>query len=783
MLGRAVVCADNTHCPMWPFKKRIRQRRLEVRKNIPPQRQNLWRRFVALGGPANMAIAIGFLAVVVVLVIFPNETFPHRVGEVEAKRYARVEFEAPNESRTIGARNLAERLTPWIYVSNEALLLKVKTDLASLPAKLKDVTDAGKIPPQLREQFGLHSVEDVVPLREFADEGKDDQWRQAVEAVTAELGRKVILSRKDYSQVHQAMKIRMESPGGEVLATEWLGDLTIMADDQPKGLREGLTPVLQPLAPSVRQTVLQYLVGVIHGDPPGTSGQPTYTKDAARTRLAISASRADVPEAKDPYAADSVIFGGGEVTPAAMVVLRAEYQAYRRWLKRTDPNRDLRAAGGRTVMALLVVLAMCVYIARYQRRIVENHGPGLGMAALLLLMLSLAKIIAVVAGWNVYLTVGLAVMGGIIITIAYNQRFALAVGCLLAMLLTILLRQDVGFLLTAMASVAVSILLLKEIRTRSKVIEVGAIAAMTAFLATVMTRLALGSTVNAQLIIDGAWATGSVIAVGFVVQGVLPVIERFFGIATSMTLLEWCDANKRLLKRLAIEAPGTYNHSLLLGTLCETAAEAIGARGLLARVGAYYHDIGKINKPEYFVENQFGSPSKHAKLSPAMSLLIITGHVKDGIEMAKEYGLPPVLRKFIATHHGTTLVQYFYHAAAEQRKANGTDRAPDEVEFRYPGPKPREKEAAILMLADAAESSVRAMADPTPGRIETQAHAMVSARLMDGQLDDCDLTLRDVHLIEESLVKSLCGIYHGRVAYPTSETKPHRRGDQEKAGA
>jgi cyclic-di-AMP phosphodiesterase PgpH len=237
-------------------------------------------------------------------------------------------------------------------------------------------------------------------------------------------------------------------------------------------------------------------------------------------------------------------------------------------------------------------------------------------------------------------------------------------------------------------------------------------------------------------------------------------------VCTSMTLLEWADANKPLLKRLAMEAPGTYNHSLQLGVLCEAAAETIGARGLLARVGAYYHDVGKVNKPDYFVENQAGSPSKHTKLSPAMSLLVITSHVKDGIELARHYALPKVLHEFIASHHGTTLVQYFYQAATEQRKADA-DRAPDEVEFRYPGPKPRTPEGAILMLADASESSVRSMGETTPTRIENQVHTMIMRRLMDGQLDECNLTLREVHLIETSLVKGLTSMYHLRIPYPT----------------
>ena len=276
---------------------------------------------------------------------------------------------------------------------------------------------------------------------------------------------------------------------------------------------------------------------------------------------------------------------------------------------------------------------------------------------------------------------------------------------------------------------------------------------------------------------DRSRAAAFTLLVGFVVQGTLPLAERLFRVATSLSLLEWCDANKPLMKRVAMMAPGSYNHSLQLGSMCEAAAETVGANGLLARVGAYYHDVGKTNKPGYFVENQDGAASKHAKLSPAMSLLIIIGHVKDGLELAREYGLPAVLHEFIATHHGTTLVEYFYHAATQQRKGH-TDRAPDEVEFRYAGPRPASKEAGILMLADVAESSVRAMTDPTPGGIENQVHAVVARRLSDGQLDECDLTLKQVHQIETSLIKSLRSVYHGRITYPSQTSRKPSEADR-----
>jgi putative nucleotidyltransferase with HDIG domain len=192
-------------------------------------------------------------------------------------------------------------------------------------------------------------------------------------------------------------------------------------------------------------------------------------------------------------------------------------------------------------------------------------------------------------------------------------------------------------------------------------------------------------------------------------------------------------------------------------------------------VGAYYHDIGKINKPQYFIENQGGGPNKHDKLSPAMSLLIIVGHVKDGIEMAREYGLPPVLTHFIESHHGTTLVEYFFHAA---KRRSGEDAQPAEFEYRYPGPKPQTREAAILLLCDSVEAGCRTMAEPTAGRIEQFVHAQATKRLMDGQFDECNLTLEELHRIEESVTKALVGIYHGRIAYPTADRGERTRQEE-----
>ena len=400
----------------------------------------------------------------------------------------------------------------------------------------------------------------------------------------------------------------------------------------------------------------------------------------------------------------------------------------------------------------------------YQFHVVEQNWRGFVLAALLLLMLAVVKAAMFLPWMNPYVSLLAVCMAGIILTIAYDQRFALAMGAMLSGFVVFQIRGDFSMLVVLLGGLMLCVFQLRQIRTRSKLMVVSGISAAGVFI--VVWAMSVQTGAGWRFILnDSVWAAGSVMLAGLIVQALLPVIERIFSIATGSTLLEWCDASKPLLKRLAMESPGTYNHSLQLGAMCEAAAETIGARGLLARVGAYYHDVGKINKPEYFAENQAVGQNKHEKLSPAMSLLIIINHVKDGLEMARKYGLPNVLREFVGTHHGTTLVRYFYHTATKQ-SANGRAPAPDETQYRYPGPKPHTKEAAILMLADGSESSVRAMSESTPTSIRIQVHKIVTNRLEDGQLDECELTLREVHMIEESLVKSLCGMYHARIAYP-----------------
>jgi cyclic-di-AMP phosphodiesterase PgpH len=387
----------------------------------------------------------------------------------------------------------------------------------------------------------------------------------------------------------------------------------------------------------------------------------------------------------------------------------------------------------------------------------------------------LAELAAVGTGPLYVFGIAPTILVAMILAIAYEQRFAIGVATMHAILVTIALDQGIGFFLILWVGVLTCGFMLDEIRTRNKVIEIGGAAALAMILATI----AAGA-VNYdphQFIMQNCLYTGAAgLAVGFIVLGILPFIEKAFKITTGMTLLELGDPSHPLLRRLALEAPGTYNHSLQVATLAEAAAEAIGANALLCRVASYYHDIGKINKADYFVENQTDGRNRHIHLTPNMSVNVIIGHVKDGVALAKEYNLPTVVVPFIQQHHGTTLIEYFFDKARKQHDQQDPEGPViSDMQFKYPGPKPKSKEIAILMIADAAESASRTLEEPTPSTIEKLVKGLALKRLLDGQFDECDLTMRDLELIERAIVKTLTGIYHGRIAYPSSAMTPNAK--------
>jgi putative nucleotidyltransferase with HDIG domain len=262
------------------------------------------------------------------------------------------------------------------------------------------------------------------------------------------------------------------------------------------------------------------------------------------------------------------------------------------------------------------------------------------------------------------------------------------------------------------------------------------------------------------------------------VLGIAPIIESLFGYTTDIKLLELANMDHPVLKDLILQAPGTYHHSIIVGSLVETAAKSIAANPLLARVSAYYHDIGKLKKPLYFIENVGGGQNKHDHLTPTMSSLILISHVKDGVEMARENHLGERIGHIIQQHHGTSLISFFYQKAKE--KENPEMESINEDDFRYPGPKPQTKEAGIVMLADSVEAASRALTDPTPSRIKSLVQRITNNIFLDGQLEECELTLKDLQKIQESFDRILTAIFHQRIDYPsTGPESPKKRSDED----
>jgi putative nucleotidyltransferase with HDIG domain len=271
---------------------------------------------------------------------------------------------------------------------------------------------------------------------------------------------------------------------------------------------------------------------------------------------------------------------------------------------------------------------------------------------------------------------------------------------------------------------------------------------------------------------------GGIIA-SVLVLGIAPIIETLFGYTTDIKLLELANMDHPVLKDLILQAPGTYHHSIIVGSLVEAAAKSIAANPLLARVSAYYHDIGKLRKPLYFIENAGGSENKHEHLTPTMSSLILISHVKDGVEMARENRLGERIGHIILQHHGTSLISYFYQKAKE--KENPDLESINEDDFRYPGPKPQTKEAGIVMLADSVEAASRALTDPTPSRIKSLVQRVTNNIFLDGQMEECELTLKDLQKIQESFNRILTAIFHQRIDYPisTSSESSKKRNDED----
>ena len=411
---------------------------------------------------------------------------------------------------------------------------------------------------------------------------------------------------------------------------------------------------------------------------------------------------------------------------------------------------------------LFILILQYMYFKKERKEVL--HNTKLVFLILLLNLLSLATT-------RIFTFVSLFLIpiacSPILITVFLDYKVSVIISSLNLMLIAVIVGFDPQIILVGIVGTIVASTSLRKISQRNDILYSTIYVAIAVSIVVLSSGILLSNNIKKIVFDMGLAALGAFIS-GILAMGLLPFLESSFSLVTNMKLLELSNPNSPLLKRLLMEAPGTYHHSVMVANLAEVAAEEVGANPMLARVGAYYHDVGKIKKPFFFGENQLGGVNPHDKISPSLSASIIISHVKDGLDLAKEYDIPSSISDMIVQHHGTTLVKYFYYTL----KNNSDD--PDSIkeeDFRYPGPKPQSKEAAIIMIADSVEAAVRSIKDPTFDKIENMVNNIVKDKLNSDQLNECDLTFRDLETIKNCFLKVLKGIYHHRIEYPKEKGK------------
>jgi putative nucleotidyltransferase with HDIG domain len=721
-----------------------------------------------------LAIAVGFWICASVIVLSGEDRLPYfRSQKLNQPVVSRVEFSVENKRKTEEQRKSAEQSAPHCFRFNQALSDRIQAEFRDLHAAVKSAEDFAKYTEAYAQRWPLDEAAFNV-LKPLTDEAGSERFKRNVDSIAERLGREFMIASADVDREMRSTASTVTIIHGDGKVDSVPKERLEYANNTDHVDRLARDLVRYVFAPQLEDSLVAIVKNAIV--PPDGRVQPVYEFDRALTREKRAEQLASLQPVMDPYEPGDILVQRGELDDEDLALLRAEHDQY---IVQRSIDRELLSQWrwkrlGLLGVVMMITVGLSIYTARCQPRVVRKPARALALASLLLLMLTADRIVLVGMDASPMWSVATITMTAAVLVIAYSQIFAIGATTGLAFLTIPTLGAPYSLLLILLTVASVLIILLREVRTRLKMVEVGALGALAAGVSACFVSLAQ----QQDALRTSAIAALAAIAGTSVVMVLLPVIERVFRITTSLTLLEWADTSKQLLRQLIEKAPGTWQHSNMLGSIAEKAAEEIGANGLLVRVGAFYHDVGKSCKPNYFVENQQAKVSAHQGLAPTMSLLVILAHVKDGLALAKEHRLPPVLHQFIAEHHGTTIVRYFHARATQEARASGRpEREPSESEFRYPGPKPRSRESAILMVCDSTEGAVRALQDPTPGRIENVVHEILMARLMDGQFDDCDITLKELSRVEESLVKSLCAIHHGRIAYPKSadETPAHVR--------
>ncbi len=486
--------------------------------------------------------------------------------------------------------------------------------------------------------------------------------------------------------------------------------------------------------------------------------QPNFILNVRETDKRKQIALGSVEPVRETVKKGQVLVLRGDVVTAEQIQVMEELGLYK------GSVNSLRIFG----LSIFVVLIMTMtlgYLYTFYRWIFNSEIQIMLLGLIMIVSLFLGKIAHYYSDFASPMAVG-----ALLTAILIDKRLGIGVGIILCLFLTAMVDNGMRPAIVLLAGSIFGVFSVSKMEHGYSLTKTGLWIAAVNFITIVSTGFIEMANIT-QVLTDGLIGALGGIAAAVLTIGMIPYLENTFNITTSIKLLELTKPNHPLLQRLLLDAPGTYHHSVFVGNLAESAADFVGANPIIVRTGAFYHDIGKIKRPYFFIENQVDTDNPHDKISPSLSTLIVTSHLKDGVDLCRDYKLPQIIIDLVQQHHGTTLVSYFYNRATE----NEHGECIIEADFRYEGPRPQTKEAALVMLADSCEAAVRSISRPNANRIEATVRKIIRERLNDGQLDECDLTLRDLNIIGDVFIRILSGMFHPRIEYPEAIKELERR--------
>ncbi len=732
------------------------------------------------------------LSVIISILLFPSVLTPpkqYKLGDVADRDIKALrDFLVENEELTEKNRQEAVRTVSSVYDFDptgtnmgtkikeafesgrvhlaKSLDLSYAYDSGSLASE-KALADHLETTNALKTRFfeilDISFDQDLVDI--FMKNGFSPEAESAVAAMTTELFRIGVVGSKKML-VNEGIKgivLHDIHDGKETTVTELdrFYDLKAVGefiDSRGEVLTRGIEPK------ELRQAILELTSSLV---------KPNLTFNNRETALRKETARESVkPFYFKVKKGEMLIREGERISPEHLVKLSEQYKL----LKQKE------MLGRVPAMAILIT---CLLAAIYIVGLLSNRSSGPEVKDLLFQGTTLLLIFLMVIAFNfvafeiargftffspkaLLFAVPLA-SGAMLISIFHGAGVAASFSLIISVLACMVVEGRMEFFIYFFVGSLVAASGVKRYRERGVLIKAGLKVSVSNIILALSIEGLYGSFFTLEVLVAFCSALLGGVLVGVVATGILPLIEMAFGYTTDIKLLELANLDQPLLRELMVQAPGTYHHSVIVSNMVEASARAVHANPLLAKVAAYYHDIGKTKKPLYFIENQGGRANKHEKLAPSMSSLILISHVKDGVELARQYRLGKEIIDIIRQHHGTSLITYFYEKAKEQgEKKGGKCLMVEEADFRYPGPKPQTKEAGLVMLADGVEAASKTLVDPTPARIQGMVQRVVNKIFLDGQLDECELTLKDLHEIAKSFNMTLGGIFHHRIEYPES---------------